>query len=75
MLEGSGCISTQGQRLRVKLVVKILTDWNDQSGESVSTNDTAIVHNVLGCNLPKDVKPSQNQVQSKTGRKERQRLR
>ena len=30
----------------------ILTDWNDESGESVTTNDASIVHDILRSDLP-----------------------
>jgi hypothetical protein len=29
-----------------------LTDWDDEGGEGVATDDTPIVHDVLRCDLP-----------------------
>jgi len=33
---------------------ELLTDWDDESGESVTANDATIVHDILRSNLPKE---------------------
>lgn len=51
-LIGSGCMSDQ--TAIVKERIDLLTDWDDECGESVTSDDTSVVHNVLRSNLPTD---------------------
>jgi hypothetical protein len=30
---------------------KTLTDWDHEGCESVTTDDTSVIHNILGCDL------------------------
>ena len=49
---GSGCMSKLGGLGRVQMRDHILTDWNDEGSECVTTDDTAIIHDVLRSHFP-----------------------
>ena len=61
---GSGCISIHMVTKKVSLLMSLLcllnaltialllTDWNDKSSESVTTNNSSIVHDILRSHLP-----------------------